>query len=116
MPRHGHARDVHEPDYSATRVPLGLALVTDATWTFLHTTFLQTNRISYDAIAKDYAARCPADGRHPLGRTVITAFDQLVAEHGAAPWPTWAAAPHTSPHCCTSWASRPSAWTSPPPW
>jgi SAM-dependent methyltransferase len=54
--------------------------VTDATETFLRTT-----RTSYDAIAKDYAAQFPAGGRHPLDRTVIAAFAELVTRHGTAP-------------------------------
>lgn len=48
-------------------------------------TFLQTTRTSYDTIAKDYAAQFPAGGRHPLDRTLITAFAELVTEHGSAP-------------------------------
>jgi SAM-dependent methyltransferase len=54
--------------------------VTDAT-----ETFLQTTRTSYDAIAKDYAAQFPPGDRHPLDRTVITAFAELVTGHGPAP-------------------------------
>ncbi|OLZ70927.1 SAM-dependent methyltransferase [Streptomyces sp. IMTB 2501] len=48
-------------------------------------TFLRTTRSSYDAIAKDYAARFPAGGWHPFDRTLITAFAELVTEHGTAP-------------------------------
>lgn len=54
--------------------------MTDAT-----ETFLQTTRTSYDAIAKDYATQFPAGGWHPLDRTVITAFAELVTRHGTAP-------------------------------
>ncbi|KUN08418.1 methyltransferase [Streptomyces yokosukanensis] len=49
------------------------------------TTFLRTTRTSYDAIAKDYAAQFPAGGRHPLDHSLITAFAELVTEHGTAP-------------------------------
>ncbi|EST31868.1 class I SAM-dependent DNA methyltransferase [Streptomyces roseochromogenus] len=48
-------------------------------------TFLRTTRSSYDAIAKDYAAQFPAGGWHPLDRTLITAFTELVTGHGTAP-------------------------------
>ncbi|MFD8389803.1 class I SAM-dependent DNA methyltransferase [Streptomyces sp. NPDC059680] len=48
-------------------------------------TFLQTTRTSYDAIAKDYAAQFPAGGWHPLDRTLISAFAELVTERGKAP-------------------------------
>ncbi|MEU8030460.1 class I SAM-dependent methyltransferase [Streptomyces sp. NPDC049099] len=48
-------------------------------------TFLQTTRTSYDAIAKDYAARFPAGDWHPLDRTLITAFAELVTQAGPAP-------------------------------
>jgi SAM-dependent methyltransferase len=54
--------------------------VTDATETFLRTT-----RTSYDAIAKDYAAQFPAGDWHPLDRTLITAFAELVTRGGTAP-------------------------------
>ncbi|MEW2154050.1 class I SAM-dependent methyltransferase [Streptomyces sp. NPDC007189] len=47
--------------------------------------FLRTTRASYDAIAKDYAAQFPAGDWHPLDRTVITAFAELVTRHGTAP-------------------------------
>lgn len=48
-------------------------------------TFLRTTRASYDAIAKDYAAQFPAGGWHPLDRSVITAFAELVTALGTAP-------------------------------
>ncbi|MEU2711063.1 class I SAM-dependent methyltransferase [Streptomyces sp. NPDC007205] len=48
-------------------------------------TFLQTTRTSYDAIAKDYAARFPAGGRHPLDHALITVFAELVTQAGPAP-------------------------------
>ncbi|MER6024789.1 class I SAM-dependent methyltransferase [Streptomyces sp. NPDC001851] len=48
-------------------------------------TFLRTTRISYDAIARDYAAQFPAGDRHPLDRTLITAFAELVGQAGPAP-------------------------------
>ncbi|MGW2644856.1 hypothetical protein ACWC2T_08015 [Streptomyces sp. NPDC001393] len=69
-----------------------------------------------NAIAEDYAARFPAGGRHPLDRTVITPSPSWSPIWARPPWPTWAAAPDTSPHCCASWASRPSVWTYSPPW
>ncbi|MGQ5635476.1 MULTISPECIES: class I SAM-dependent DNA methyltransferase [unclassified Streptomyces] len=47
--------------------------------------FLRATRASYDAIAEDYAARFPAGDWHPLDRTVITAFAELVTRHGTAP-------------------------------
>ncbi|MEV5877117.1 class I SAM-dependent methyltransferase [Streptomyces sp. NPDC052101] len=47
--------------------------------------FLRTTRTSYDAIAKEYAARFPAGGRHPLDDALISAFADLVTAHGTAP-------------------------------
>jgi SAM-dependent methyltransferase len=47
--------------------------------------FLQTTRTSYDAIAKDYTARFPSGLLHPLDRTLITAFAELVTANGTAP-------------------------------
>ncbi|MFB7502389.1 class I SAM-dependent DNA methyltransferase [Streptomyces broussonetiae] len=54
--------------------------MTDATQTFL-----QTTRSSYDTIAKDYAAQHPIGLGHPLDRTLITAFAELVTADGPAP-------------------------------
>ncbi|MEU9476318.1 class I SAM-dependent methyltransferase [Streptomyces sp. NPDC048191] len=36
-------------------------------------------------MAKDYAARFPADGSHPLDSALISTFAELVAGHGTAP-------------------------------
>ncbi|MEU8688137.1 class I SAM-dependent methyltransferase [Streptomyces sp. NPDC048665] len=54
--------------------------MTDATETFLHPT-----RTSYDTIAKEYAARYPTGLTHPLDRTLITAFAELVTANGPDP-------------------------------
>jgi SAM-dependent methyltransferase len=54
--------------------------VTDSIPDFLHTT-----RTSYDAIAKDYTAAFPGGFPHPLDRTLITAFAELVTANGTAP-------------------------------
>ncbi|MEV6112158.1 class I SAM-dependent methyltransferase [Streptomyces sp. NPDC052109] len=70
--------------------------MTDATETTLTTpaetsladgteAFLRATRTSYDAIAKDYTAQFPAGGWHPLDRSLITAFAELVTGHGTAP-------------------------------
>lgn len=61
-------------------MPVGSAIVSDSTADFLLTT-----RSSYDAIAKDYAARFPGGPSHPLDRQVITAFTELVTANGSAP-------------------------------
>jgi len=45
--------------------------------------FLQTTRSSYDTIAKDYAARYPSGLIHPLDRSMVTGFAELV--RGTAP-------------------------------
>ncbi len=47
--------------------------------------FLRTTRAAYDAIAKDYAARFPAGGIHPLDRALISGFAELVTANGSAP-------------------------------
>ncbi|WP_031164059.1 class I SAM-dependent DNA methyltransferase [Streptomyces durhamensis] len=47
--------------------------------------FLQTTRSSYDTIAKDYAAQFPAGDWHPLDRTLISTFAELVGRAGTAP-------------------------------
>ncbi|MGW4562002.1 class I SAM-dependent DNA methyltransferase [Streptomyces sp. NPDC004561] len=47
--------------------------------------FLQTTRTSYDAIAKDYTAHHPSGLSHPLDRTLITTFADLVTANGTAP-------------------------------
>ncbi|MGW0881720.1 class I SAM-dependent DNA methyltransferase [Streptomyces sp. NPDC002671] len=47
--------------------------------------FLQTTRSSYDAIAKDYTARYPTGLFHPLDRSVVTAFAELVRANGPVP-------------------------------
>ncbi|MFG3195250.1 class I SAM-dependent DNA methyltransferase [Streptomyces sp. NPDC048208] len=47
--------------------------------------FLHTTRSSYDAIAKDYAERFPSGLPHPLDRSLISAFAELVKDNGPAP-------------------------------
>ncbi|MET8942127.1 class I SAM-dependent methyltransferase [Streptomyces sp. NPDC004542] len=47
--------------------------------------FIHATRTSYDAIAKDYASRLPDGLSHPLDRTLITAFAELVTANGPAP-------------------------------
>ncbi|MFF9176968.1 class I SAM-dependent DNA methyltransferase [Streptomyces sp. NPDC014793] len=47
--------------------------------------FLQTTGSSYDAIAKDYASRHPHGLSHPLERTLVNAFAELVTANGPAP-------------------------------
>ncbi|WP_330459454.1 class I SAM-dependent methyltransferase [Streptomyces sp. NBC_00820] len=47
--------------------------------------FLQTTRSSYDAIAKEYTASHPSGLVHPLDRTLINAFAELVTANSTAP-------------------------------
>ncbi|WP_225837082.1 class I SAM-dependent methyltransferase [Streptomyces sp. NK08204] len=47
--------------------------------------FLRTTRTSYDAIAEDYTARYPSGLSHPLDRSLVTAFAELVKANGPAP-------------------------------
>lgn len=47
--------------------------------------FLQTTRTSYDAMAKDYTAAHPSGLSHPLDRSLISAFAELVTANGTAP-------------------------------
>ncbi|MGV9789597.1 class I SAM-dependent DNA methyltransferase [Streptomyces sp. NPDC003435] len=47
--------------------------------------FLRTTRSSYDAIAKEYAERFPSGLPHPLDRSLISAFAELVTDNGPAP-------------------------------
>ncbi|MEU6816431.1 class I SAM-dependent methyltransferase [Streptomyces sp. NPDC046860] len=54
--------------------------MTDTAADFLHTT-----RSSYDAIAEDYAERFPSGLAHPLDRSLISAFAELVKDNGPAP-------------------------------
>lgn len=79
-PHRGHARHVHEPDPAAAPSPVGSADVSDSTADFLRTT-----RTSYDTIAKDYSACFPPGDIHPLDRTLIRTFAELVTANGSAP-------------------------------
>ncbi|MFJ6842811.1 class I SAM-dependent DNA methyltransferase [Streptomyces griseoluteus] len=54
--------------------------MTDSTADFLHTT-----RSSYDAFAKEYSERFPSGLPHPLDRSLISAFAELVKDNGPAP-------------------------------
>ncbi|MEU0003031.1 class I SAM-dependent methyltransferase [Streptomyces sp. NPDC006314] len=47
--------------------------------------FLQTTRTSYDAMAKDYTAAFPSGLSHPLERSMIAAFAELISANGPAP-------------------------------
>ncbi|MFE3637271.1 class I SAM-dependent DNA methyltransferase [Streptomyces sp. NPDC059168] len=49
------------------------------------TDFLRATASSYDVIAKDYAARRPHGLSHPLERSLISAFAELVTANGPAP-------------------------------
>ncbi|MET8769242.1 class I SAM-dependent methyltransferase [Streptomyces sp. NPDC004658] len=49
------------------------------------TDFLRTTRTSYDTIAKEYGARFPPGEIHPLDRTLIRTFAELVTANGTAP-------------------------------
>ncbi|MER6685314.1 class I SAM-dependent methyltransferase [Streptomyces olivaceoviridis] len=47
--------------------------------------FLRTTRTSYDTIAEDYGACFPPGDLHPLDRTLIRTFAELVTANGSAP-------------------------------
>ncbi|MFD0473593.1 hypothetical protein ACFQ0B_39030 [Nonomuraea thailandensis] len=76
--------------------------------------WLEDTRASYDTVAVSYADRLrEALGERPYLRAALALLADLVRDAGAGRWPTWAAGRGTSPPTCTSWASTPSASTSP---
>lgn len=77
---------VHHADLSDTRDRRPDSGIESAGVSYPDPAFVQATRVSYDTMADEYTARFPDGlGERPVDRALVTAFAEVVRDHGDAP-------------------------------